>query len=626
MAIIPTVGRRSWKLRLVIAALYIVLSLGAVTMVYPFLLMLGSSVTSGTDVNDFAIVPRYLYNDTALFAKYAEDRYAGDVEQINKYYGTSFARFEEVAPPNIDPYPPKIRRMVEDWDRFTPSLPEDYKQAGFEGYVISSPSKLLDRYQAFCRRRFGGDIRKLNRAYMEEAALFEIVRPPFERFSMREWQPDNTSKMREWLDFKRKLPANFLKPILIDPEYQAFLRNVVYDDSIERLNQAWGTSYTSFAEVHLSVVAPTQKGRRADWGKFVRENLPFRYMRIGAGAVTSYREYLAGRYKGNIAKLNKLHGAKYRSFDTIPLPASLPSKGSALVDWMEFIAKKVPISLIRVANTENFYREHLHREFGSVEAVNRAFGTHHSSLEEIMPPVHISDWRWVSMHAGALRKDFFTRNYLLVIDYVLLHGPAVLNTFIFVVAVILTHLIVNPLCAYALSRYNLPYAHKVLLFLLATMAFPAEVAMIPGFLLLKQFHMLNTYWALILPGMANGYAIFLLKGFFDSLPRELYEAGIIDGASEAMMFRKITIPMSKPIFAVIALQSFTGAYGAFMYAMLVCQDSRMWTIMVWLYQLQTTAPSYVTMAALTLAALPTLLVFAFAQNVIMRGIIIPSYK
>ena len=150
--------------------------------------------------------------------------------------------------------------------------------------------------------------------------------------------------------------------------------------------------------------------------------------------------------------------------------------------------------------------------------------------------------------------------------------------------------------------------------------------MIPNFLLLKHLHLLNTFWALILPGMANGYAIFLLKGFFDSLPKELYEAGIIDGASEATMFRKITIPMSKPIFAVIALQAFTGAYGALMYAMLVCQDSRMWTMMVWLYQLQASSPEYVTMAALTLAALPTLFVFIFAQNVIMRGIIIPSLK
>jgi ABC-type glycerol-3-phosphate transport system permease component len=358
----------------------------------------------------------------------------------------------------------------------------------------------------------------------------------------------------------------------------------------------------------------------------VRENLAFRYMKIAPQAVVAYRQFLTQRYSGKLALLNKMHESNYASFGDIGLPSTAPAGGAPQVDWVQFIAKAVPIRLVTAASAENLYRAHLASEFGTIDRANHAFGTHYASMADVVPPVYSADWYRVQTHTGEIRKDFLARNYSTVFGYVLLHGRAVLNTVIFVFAVIAIHLIVNPMCAYALSRYNLPYAYKVLLFLLATMAFPAEVAIIPSFLLLKQFHLLNTYWALILPGMANGYAIFLLKGFFDSLPKELYEAGIIDGASEATMFRKITVPMSKPIFAVIALQSFTGAYGAFMYAMLVCQDPKMWTIMVWLYQLQTTAPQYITMAALVVAAIPTLLVFIFAQNVIMRGIIIPSFK
>jgi multiple sugar transport system permease protein len=172
----------------------------------------------------------------------------------------------------------------------------------------------------------------------------------------------------------------------------------------------------------------------------------------------------------------------------------------------------------------------------------------------------------------------------------------------------------------------LPYAYQVLLFVLATMAFPAEVAMIPNFLLLKDLGMLNTFYALVLPGVANGFSIFLLKGFFDSLPKELYEAGILDGATEIGMFRRITIPLSLPIFSVIALNAFTASYGAFLFAMVVCQDPKKWTLMVWLYDLQQSAPQYVIMAALTLASLPTLIVFMLAQKVIMRGIVLPSFK
>jgi multiple sugar transport system permease protein len=158
------------------------------------------------------------------------------------------------------------------------------------------------------------------------------------------------------------------------------------------------------------------------------------------------------------------------------------------------------------------------------------------------------------------------------------------------------------------------------------MAFPAEVAMIPNFLMLKSLGLLNTFGALILPGLASGYSIFLLKGFFDSLPKELYEAGILDGATELMMFARITLPLSLPIFSVIALNAFTGAYGAFLFALVVCQDPKMWTIMVALYNLQSNAPQYVIFAALTLAALPILIVFLAAQKVILRGIVLPSFR
>jgi len=625
MSIIPSVGRRNLKTRIVIALLYLVLTTGAVTMVYPFMIMLGSSITSGADMNSYAVIPNYLLKVSAIFPKYAEDRYAGDIELINSYYGTEYPKVDDVVAPKLNSASTALRRQALDWDRFVRSLPAHYKQAGFEGYM-QSPSDLKVRYQRYCRKRFGNDIAKLNRIYLEESESFQTVYPPFERFKAREWEPDKSAKMQDWLKFRQSLPAYMLRPIMVDPAFAAFLRDGRYEASIDKLNKSWGTKLKSFSEARLAPTPPTHPNQRKDWETFVREMMPFRYMKVAPGAEPVFRAYLKQRYGGRIAELNRRYDASYASFEAISLPAKMPSTGSALVDWMDFIAKRVPLDAIRVVNTENLYRERLAKTMGGLAAVNKAFGTDYKSLLAVTPPVHNADWYYVSHHTGELRRYFLTRNYATVIDYIVLHGNAVLTTFIFVAAVILTHLIVNPMCAYALSRYNLPYAYKVLLFLLATMAFPAEIAAIPNFLLLKQLHLLNTFWALILPGMANGYAIFLLKGFFDSLPKELYEAGIIDGASEATMFRKITIPMSKPIFAVIALQSFQGAYGAFMFALLVCQDPRMWTMMVWLYQLQAYSPQYITMAALTLAAIPTLLVFVFAQNVIMKGIIIPTFK
>ena len=195
------------------------------------------------------------------------------------------------------------------------------------------------------------------------------------------------------------------------------------------------------------------------------------------------------------------------------------------------------------------------------------------------------------------------------------------------------------------------------------MAFPSEVTMIPAFLLLKRFplwplvggaaafglsvwitfrllrrfpetvrmvislavgvaaglwlvpaitgkphvSLLNTFAALVLPGMANGYMIFLLKGFFDTLPRDLFEAADIDGASEWTKFWSFAMGLSKPILAVIALGAFTGAYTEFMMALIIIPEPNMWTIMVWLFQLQHFSHQSVVYASLVIAAIPTFL-------------------
>jgi multiple sugar transport system permease protein len=92
------------------------------------------------------------------------------------------------------------------------------------------------------------------------------------------------------------------------------------------------------------------------------------------------------------------------------------------------------------------------------------------------------------------------------------------------------------------------------------------------------------------------------------------------------MFWRVTMSLSKPILAVIALHAFTTAYANFMFALLICQDERMWTLMVWLYQLQQRSGPAVLYASLIIAAVPTFLIFAFCQNIIMRGIVVPVEK
>ena len=228
-------------------------------------------------------------------------------------------------------------------------------------------------------------------------------------------------------------------------------------------------------------------------------------------------------------------------------------------------------------------------------------------------------------------RDFLREavaNYRLVGAYLFVRGRAFVNTLLLVVMSVLAGLTVNPLAAYALSRFRMRGTERILVFLLATMAFPAAVTAIPGFLLIRDLGLLNTLAALVLPTVASGMAIFILKGFFDALPRELYEAASIDGASEWTVFLKITLPMTTPILAVNALNHFIAAYNSWEWAFLVCQKESNWTIAVWMYQMsqQMSGQPWCVMAGFVLVSIPTAAVFLLCQKVILRGIVLPSMK
>ena len=228
-------------------------------------------------------------------------------------------------------------------------------------------------------------------------------------------------------------------------------------------------------------------------------------------------------------------------------------------------------------------------------------------------------------------RDFFRSafaNYRLVGEYLFVRGRAFFNTVLLVFFSVLAGLTVNPLAAYALSRFHMRHTEQIILFLLATMAFPAAVTAIPGFLLIRDLGLLNTLAALVLPTVASGMSIFILKGFFDALPRELYEAASIDGASDFTVFLKVTLPMTTPILAVNALNHFIAAYSSWEWAFLVCQKESNWTIAVWMYQLsqQMGGQPWCVMAGFVLVSIPTAAVFLLCQKVILRGIVLPSMK
>ncbi len=337
-----------------------------------------------------------------------------------------------------------------------------------------------------------------------------------------------------------------------------------------------------------------------------------------------HRLYLKPRHGPALDEVNRSLGTSFEGWADIPFGAAAEWTGGAVPEafaqaWARFAGKALSARW-REASGALRTPDHLWnawlRETGRV------------------PP----DAAWVPMpqlayHAqlfreckADIRSEFLWRNYRTVLDYILFHGRGIWNTVVYCTLAVLLALLVNPLAAYALSRAKLRATSQILFFLMLTMAFPHMVTQIPVFVLLRELGLLNTFAALLLPGMASGYSIFLLKGFFDSLPQELYESAQLDGAGEWTLFWHLTMRLSTPILSVIALQAFTLAYANFMYALLICQSPKMWTLMVWLYQLQQRSGPGVVQASLILAAIPTLAVFLACQRVLLRGIVVPVEK
>ncbi|HBC88463.1 MAG TPA: hypothetical protein DCZ94_16060, partial [Lentisphaeria bacterium] len=443
----------------------------------------------------------------------------------------------------------------------------------------------------------------------------------------------------------------------------------------ENYNQTHGTDFKSYGEITCPATVPAKAGlERDDWTNFVRNDIKLRYLKLDASLEPSFRNFIRGQYE-SIGIFNKEHRTNLASLEAVPFPANIDDAPYLRRDFEAFIKsqKDCPIESIRICSADEMFKEFLVKKHGKVPENYPGLGAVSAS----------TDWTDCMDNKPAVKWEFTMRNYWQVIDYLAMHGNGMLNTFIFCALAVITALIINPLAAYALSRFRLPGTYKILLFCMATMAFPGEVTMIPGFLLLKRFpllpilaglvvtivvflllerigskwkeslralaslaaglvvgaiiipalghefattSLLNNFAALILPGMANGFSIFLLKGFFDSMPKELYEAADIDGASEWTKFWMLTMNLSKPILAVIALGAFTGAYSAFMMALIIIPDQKMWTIMVWIFQLQSQAHSSVVYASLVIAAIPTFIIFVLCQNVIMRGIVVPTEK
>jgi ABC-type glycerol-3-phosphate transport system permease component len=669
MPIISEIGKRSAKVRLLYAFIYLVLLVGSVTMIYPLLLMLSGSVKSEADSWSIKPYPEFWFDDLILYQKYAESKYNVLSLDAQQAWCKPVLSWRSIMrPEKIDP------ELIRDFCSWRSTISPDQRVVGQVAGRGILPQNLRS-FRHYMSEKYNNDLSAYNLAANQLCTSWSNVRFPtilIGRYRNRNLPEEFRQEMINW---SATLPASQLIVDGARGQYGLVYLYGVYTSRIDAYNQAHGTNYKSYGDVPLPERVPAKKGlERDDWTNFVRNEVKLSALRLDASLEPDFHKFIKENYE-SIVIFNKEHRTSISDLNSVPFPANIDDAPYLRQDFETFIKSPeyCPIEAIRIFSNDEKFCEFLVKAHGKIPENYPGLGA----------VVAAADWEDCIENKAAVRWEFTKRNYWQVIDYLAMHGNGLINTFIYCALAVLTALIVNPLAAYALSRFKLPGTYKILLFCMATMAFPGEVTMIPGFLLLKRFplwpiiigvtvtilvflilekcssglkekwralislasgliagaiivpalgsafvttSLLNNFAALVLPGMANGFSIFLLKGFFDSMPKELYEAADIDGASEWTKFWMLTMNLSKPILAVIALGAFTSSYSAFMMALIIIPDQKMWTIMVWIFQLQSQASQPVVYASLVVAAVPTFIIFVLCQNVIMRGIVVPTEK
>jgi len=202
------------------------------------------------------------------------------------------------------------------------------------------------------------------------------------------------------------------------------------------------------------------------------------------------------------------------------------------------------------------------------------------------------------------------------------------NSTLVALAVTFFQIITSALAGYALARLKFKGRELLLLIVLATLVIPFQLLVIPVFLVLKWGHLINTYWALILPTAANGFGIFLLRQYFQSIPVELEEAAAIDGANRLQILWQVMLPLARPALVTLFLFTFIGEWNDLFKPLVFTTRPELRTVQLALaeFQEQFTNNWPLLMAAVTIASLPVILLFFIGQRQFIRGIATTGIK
>jgi multiple sugar transport system permease protein len=209
--------------------------------------------------------------------------------------------------------------------------------------------------------------------------------------------------------------------------------------------------------------------------------------------------------------------------------------------------------------------------------------------------------------------------------YVLTEVPFIrylVNTVFVAGVVTVVALFFHSMAGYALARLRFPGRETIFILMFSTFLVSLPVIIVPLFMLVRSMGLLNTYAGIIVPSIFNAFGIFLLRQYYLSLPRELEEAAVIDGAGYWRIYWSVILPLSRPILASLAILFFLANWNAFLWPLTVASNSDLWVVQVGVsnFKSQYSASWNYIMAASTIVAAPMLVLFVIFQKQIMESI------
>ncbi|MEO1261696.1 MAG: carbohydrate ABC transporter permease [Bacteroidota bacterium] len=196
------------------------------------------------------------------------------------------------------------------------------------------------------------------------------------------------------------------------------------------------------------------------------------------------------------------------------------------------------------------------------------------------------------------------------------------NSVIITLIQTLSNVFFAALAGFAFARLDFPGKNILFSILLASLMIPGIILLVPKFIILNEFNLINTYGGLILPGLVSVVNIFLMKQFFETIPKDLEEAALIDGCSYFRIFWQIFLPVSKPALAAVAIYTFQGSWNEFMWPVIVTTTREMFTLPVGMAFLKNefSVQWPLLMAGTILISLPTIAIFLIFQRYFVQGV------